>query len=555
MTDPTPTAALEVREAGTDVVLPPLPVDHVATAVASMGSKMTYARALAQSSLIPAGLKVWAGSKDLDIDATAANLFLVMEYGQLLDLHPVTALSEVNVVKGKPGMSAKLMRARVRQAGHKLRILTAPEDRRSECTVKIILADDPEGSEPFTFTVADAAAMDLCKLNPDGSPSHRSKENKILAWESMTDTMLLERATAKAVRGTCPEILMGVGYTIEELDSMAADAPAPTVPVAPEDVPSAAWCKWAKAQVRRAVGGDPDKARALWAETVPGNPEELSENEARAIVANLPEPEPAAPGPKAAKAAEVIRADATPAAMEADTDKAPAPTSAPEPAPARRSAPATPTGEAATDAAGDIDGPALLSKEAQDTLVAEIQKLRDLDVDKLVEVGNWATAEGMDITVANLPNLTTDDFTKLMKAIRAAVRTVLASSPAFRKGEAAKAPAKKAASKKAAAKKPEPDGAEAEERYRLRSELVGRAELLPVEFQRQFLTELAEGNGPSGVPLAEAIESCPPAWDAYLTALVSKVENDAAAAEPAEAAAPLDVAEVAADDEPGGGPF
>ena len=530
MPDTEPSTALEVQEVGVDQVpLPPAPVDQVATAVASMGSKMTYARALAQSNLIPANLKVWHGTNNLDLEATTANLFLVMEYGQLLDLAPVTALSEINVVKGKPGMSAKLMRARVRQAGHKLRILTPPEDRRRECTVKIILADDPEGSEPFTFTVADAAAMDLCKLNADGTPSHRSKEGKALAWESMTDTMLLERATAKAVRGTCPEILLGVGYTTEELEAMAEDAPAPSVPVAPEDIPSKAWRDWAKAEILTALGKDVEKARSYWTGQLDGDPLEISERQARALVE----------GAAAVVVATVSTGSAT-GQLRADggmvvgrtEDMAPA--SAPPPPPVDSvvvpSSPATPAGDAAADAAGDVDAPPTLSEEAQATLVAEIEKLRQASTEKLVEVGHWATDQGINITADNLPNLTQDDFTKLMRAIRNALRTGTVGTA--KKAPSGGRPAKAAA--KAAPKPAEPDPAEVAARLALRAELSGRAELLTEDLQARFLTQLAEAKGPTGMDVAGAIESCPPAWDAWLTAAIEQLEDeqDASLAEP-----------------------
>lgn len=197
-------------------------VDEVTMAVATLDAKLAYARLLVKSSLVPDALKAKTNGK-VDPEATLANVFVVMEYGKLLNLAPVLAMSEINVVKGKAGMSAKLMRAKVREAGHDPKILTPPDKRSEECTVQIILADG-RSSEPFTFTVADAVAMGLCRLGPDGKIRVRDSKGNPLPWESMTSTMLLERATSFAVRGTCPEVLMGVAYTFEELEAMMGDS-------------------------------------------------------------------------------------------------------------------------------------------------------------------------------------------------------------------------------------------------------------------------------------------------------------------------------------------
>ncbi|HKO85624.1 MAG TPA: ERF family protein, partial [Actinomycetota bacterium] len=211
------------------------------------------------------------------------------------------------------------------------------------------------------------------------------------------------------------------------------------------------------------------------------------------------------PQPSSRAAGQAPAGMRTPAAMEADTDKAPAP--------------AAPTGEAAQDAAGDTDAETI-NEQAQATLVAEIEKLRQADQAKLVEVGAWATDQGMDITVANLPNLTTQEFTILMRAIRNALRSGTVGT------------AKKAASrttKKAAAKPAPPAGPTEEEqtaRLALRAELVGRAELLTEELQVRFLTQLAEASGPTGVDLGAAIETCPPAWDGWLAAAIEKLEDE-----------------------------
>ena len=45
-----------------------------------------------------------------------------MEYGEMLGLSPMAAITGVHVIEGKPTASAGLISALVRRAGHKLRV-------------------------------------------------------------------------------------------------------------------------------------------------------------------------------------------------------------------------------------------------------------------------------------------------------------------------------------------------------------------------------------------------------------------------------------------------
>lgn len=217
-----PSTALDVVEAGAPPVTVPSELAHppvpYQTAVANLAAKLAYAEQVALSGLVPDSLIV--RDKGLvDLERTRANVFLVMEWGQVLDLHPVAALQEVHVVKGKVGCSAKLMRAQVRRAGHDFRIL---ENTPQRATVQVVLVDS-RSSVPFSFSVEDAARAKLCSIAQDGTVRARTQGGDVKPWEAHTATMLLERATSAAVRGTCPEVLLGAAYTPEELDSMVQD--------------------------------------------------------------------------------------------------------------------------------------------------------------------------------------------------------------------------------------------------------------------------------------------------------------------------------------------
>jgi hypothetical protein len=54
----------------------------------------------------------------------APGVFLMAETGAMLGIHPVAALQGVHVIDGKPTLSANLLSALVRRAGHKIRVTT-----------------------------------------------------------------------------------------------------------------------------------------------------------------------------------------------------------------------------------------------------------------------------------------------------------------------------------------------------------------------------------------------------------------------------------------------
>jgi hypothetical protein len=197
----------------------------------SLPEKLQYAHALAESELIP---KAFRGN--------ASNILIAIEYGQMLDIHPLTALNGIHVIAGKPTQSAELMRSCVNRAGHRFRILKHTSE---EATIQITRGDDPDYPVEVTWTLDDARRAGLLDrwfedwkqgqsskykagewYVPDDMPRrftewvtklgvHRMKWRE--PWWSYPGAMLLARATSDAVRGICPEVLSGISYTPEEL--------------------------------------------------------------------------------------------------------------------------------------------------------------------------------------------------------------------------------------------------------------------------------------------------------------------------------------------------
>ena len=164
---------------------------------ATLHTKMEYAKALAASSLLPQSYA-----------KQPANVLVAIEYGEALGLAPMVAIQQIAVIQGKPTMSAQLMGALVRQAGHRLRVSV---DESSKAVIaELTRSDDPD----FTFqSVWDMGRAQTAGLTGKGG-----------SWKNFPLAMLKARAITEVCRDGCPEVLAGVAYTPDELE--------PTTPAA-----------------------------------------------------------------------------------------------------------------------------------------------------------------------------------------------------------------------------------------------------------------------------------------------------------------------------------
>jgi len=170
--------------------------DTAELARASGQEAWRFAQALSTAGLLPKAYRDQPG-----------NVLLAMEYGRALGLPVATVLTSVHVIDGRPSMSAELMQALIRRAGHRIRITG---DRQS-ASCAIVRKDDPDFTYTATFTMDDARAAKLVK--PDSN------------WVKYPQAMLLARATSACARQACADVLAGVSYVPEELgDGSPSDA-------------------------------------------------------------------------------------------------------------------------------------------------------------------------------------------------------------------------------------------------------------------------------------------------------------------------------------------
>lgn len=168
----------------------PLPVRHGVDLIA-VAQQADQIKALGQT-LIASGMLPESIKKP-----EAA--LLVMLKAQEIGIGPVYGLNHIAVVKGKPTLSAELMRALVQRAGHKIRTVELTND---TCTLEGERGDDPGHPQRYTFTMQDARNAGLT-----GNQT----------WKKYPKAMLSARATSALSRLMFADAIMGISYTPEEL--------------------------------------------------------------------------------------------------------------------------------------------------------------------------------------------------------------------------------------------------------------------------------------------------------------------------------------------------
>ncbi len=129
-------------------------VKHETTA-ASLPQKMEWARTMAASNLLPRQYQQNPG-----------NLLYAVEYAETLGVAPMTAVTGIHVIEGKPSASADLIASLVRRAGHKLRV--SGDD--TYALAQLIRVDDPDFTYEARWDVAKPARR-TCSVRACGSPT------------------------------------------------------------------------------------------------------------------------------------------------------------------------------------------------------------------------------------------------------------------------------------------------------------------------------------------------------------------------------------------------
>ena len=194
---------------------------------ASLTERTKYAQTLAHAGdLIPKGLR---GD---DNQPSPGKILLVMETGAMLGLNPMAALQGIDVIEGKATISPQLMSGLVRAAGHKIDIQSAGSIAQGDFMVKVALTRSDDGTVyESVWDPHRAARADLCAYTRQSDGTWKviaaSKYGKALPWQSYPETMCKWRALGDVCREGADDVLKGIAYTREEIESAVSIAEDP----------------------------------------------------------------------------------------------------------------------------------------------------------------------------------------------------------------------------------------------------------------------------------------------------------------------------------------
>lgn len=160
--------------------------------------RLQHAQAVAQSTLIPDGYR-----------GQPANVLWAMDLADALSIPFPQVMQTMVVMRGRMTMSADIMAAVVRRAGHKLRI----REHGMSVTATIIRQDDPD----YEFSVT----WDEAKARQAGLWGQRGP------WAQYPAQMLRSRAITEVCRQGASDALAGTTYSPEELETAPTPAPKP----------------------------------------------------------------------------------------------------------------------------------------------------------------------------------------------------------------------------------------------------------------------------------------------------------------------------------------
>lgn len=142
-----------------------------------------------------------------------AGVMMIMLSARELGIPPMQALNGgINIINGKAEISARMMSALIRKAGHEIKIKESSD---TSCTLIGKRCDTGE-TEEASFSVADAQKAKLVK--PGGG------------WEKCPKDMCFARALSRLARQLFSDVI-GIGYVEGEIKASEAEL------VVPDDIP------------------------------------------------------------------------------------------------------------------------------------------------------------------------------------------------------------------------------------------------------------------------------------------------------------------------------
>lgn len=161
--------------------------DLVTTEAQQLDAYIRNAEQLAKANLLPPAYR-----------ENPANVLLAIQTGAPLGFTAMQSISGIHIINGKPTMSADMVAAAVRRAGHKLRV----EGDDMTARARLVRADDPDYEFKSVWTMERAKRAGLLSNS---------------SWRKYPAAMLKARAITEVARQGANDALYGVIYTPEEL--------------------------------------------------------------------------------------------------------------------------------------------------------------------------------------------------------------------------------------------------------------------------------------------------------------------------------------------------
>lgn len=328
-----------------------------------LGDVVRLSQQIAGTDFVPKGIRN-------NVPATAA----AMLYGREVGLPPMTALTSIHVVDGRPGMSAEGMRALVFAAGHEI---VFDEATGAICRMRARRANSTAWTElAWTLDMARAAGLN-------------NRDN----WKKYPRAMLIARCTTDLCRMVFPDVIHGFRSTEEIVDmGEGVEVDAPVAPPAGRKVSR----RHAKSSAEQA---DEFRGRKVEdAELPPGPPLPGEETEPKA---GSEGPTPPADGP----------GDAAPYA------DAPSPGTV-EGRPGGSDAPSP---RADSSGPGDDPGPRYANRAAVRMILIQFKRLGIAEEDRAERLALTSQIVGREVSSTN--TLTADEASKVTATV-SSVRTL-----------------------------------------------------------------------------------------------------------------------------------
>ena len=212
---------------------------ELAAAVKSgLYERLAWARAVAQSDLVPAGFrakrKPTGEFYDGEVEKAAASIVLAQEWGDAIGLGGMKALMHLQVIEGNIGVKPASARGLMESKGVEI------EDTWSYSVhgepircVTTALRPGREKPNEAEYTIEDAVRDRLCTVERDDAGEVTAvrarggqNKDKVLPWEKRTKDMLMWRATSRLVRAHYQDMVGGMDFT-SDMEPETEEAPAP----------------------------------------------------------------------------------------------------------------------------------------------------------------------------------------------------------------------------------------------------------------------------------------------------------------------------------------